>query len=330
MEKTEIKILKGNKQADECAKYLMAKASPSSYLFLQNYLSLNVHLRRVQASILLEKFKTVDKEKTRDGKELSQQTKNQIKGAIGLEIITKACMAIDDLSIFANYITQIKGIEHLVSKHTSDGTIENFLQQFKNKKEADFFGLFSFPCIEQIACFDENEKAFVKECYDIHFKTTKSFIEKLNLYRERHKIAYLKNKHALPIVISPNLQPYKGENYLLVAILESKANKLKKHFILINDKLVENSFILICRITDFLSDLLLSKIHELECVGFRSLALHLYGLNQPQAKEFEKLSGKYNAYYKPYRLNILPQINFEISTQKMDEFVALYQRIFGS
>lgn len=286
-ENVRIEKLDCNPDADRCAKYLEQKVSIPSYIFLVNYHKVNTNIRRIQAGSILEKYRNINSEKTRDGKPLSEVAKVQLKGILALEMITKTCMLLDDFIIFAKYLPQVKGIENLVSQKTNDSKIEQFLEKFSRQTEEELYELFSLPDIDGIVCFNNEEKLFIKQIYAKHFETIKQIISGLNNYRKKHKVAYLKSKHCLPVIILTEEIEYDKKKYSTIVIFEKGGfGALKKHFILTNDELVERNFALLCNLTVLLGELLLNKIHEAECGGFRALALSLYGINTEENERF--------------------------------------------
>jgi len=309
MEELQKEVMTDNPQALKNAKYLEVVSGEKSYSFLRNYQESNIHIRRIQASAILEKIRNLQNEKTRSGQQLDERSQRIMRAMLTLDLISKTCMLIDDLVIFAKEIKQPKKIEMKVSKRIHDGVIEKYLANFNKKTDDEIRDIFSLPGVDKEK-LTTKEKTNLKEIYNANFETIRKNFEQLNKYRDMYKIAYLKAKHGLPIITTTGES---GESDI-IAIFETTQNKegekMKIHAIVINKQIAESSFSLLCRVTELFNDILLGKIHELECGGFKTLGLGMYGLNKTQLEEFEKIKNKHESITKPHRINIKTSFKF--------------------
>lgn len=292
-------------------KNIIESISPYSIAFLKNYSAFNCHMRREQTKPILEKYDEID------SLSIDEKNKDIRKAFYALDIISKAGMASEDLAILCLSLQNgVKGLEKEISKKTNPNLIEKFYNDIESKNELWFDDILAKPKIEKEVVLSGEEKLFLTKTYEKNSKALKKVIQKTREFRKIYKYAFLKMRHGNPIY--PSVKPVKINEtklYLSVA-LTTKNKKVEYKKIIFNDKIVHNTFLLICQIQETMRAITMNHVLKYSFGSHKIFSNKLHNFSGNEIEKIKELDKKLLNKYKNIMGQLSVPIEFKIKNKK--------------
>jgi len=297
----------------EVGQFIKENIGEDNFAFLSGYLNFSSHSRLQCADIILDAYKKLDKGEIY--KQLDQEQKNNLKGALTIDLLSKVMMSIEDLGSLIKALPDLKTFfkEFLeVEPRQARLACKEILKQDNEY----FFDLLTYPNVDSLP-IDDDEKKLLRKTYERNVDVLKKTIAKIVEFIEKHAKAFLKSKHGYPIFIGIESNYLaEGIDMIIPVLYKTEPNSQSK-IVLSGVKVVEKYFKLISTTTHLIKELIFSKLRMIECAGFKQpLYIAHCKLSHKEKKQLEEINRKCCGGITRPKVNIMMKIEGKRSDLK--------------
>lgn len=256
----------------EVEEFIEKNIGKDNYCFLSGYLKYSSSSRLQCAEIVLNAYKRLVNNDI--GEDLDQEERNNLKGALTIDMLSKVMMAIED---FGAILIAIADLHNFSKKFLETKSVEarNIFKELIKKDNIFFQNLLTYSDIDSLP-IESQDKDFLKRTYERNIAVMKQLFMKIIEFTEKHKRAFLKSKHGYPILLGIEMADLGEGIDMIVPVLYKSEPNHRSTIVLSGLRVNELYFGLIKTISVFMKDIIYSKLLMLECAGYRQPLYRAY------------------------------------------------------
>jgi hypothetical protein len=306
--------------SQEVEKYIDNNIGKDNFCFLSGYLRYSSSARLQCAEIILDAYKRLQSKEI--GKGLDQDAKNNLKGALTIDMLSKVMMSIEDLGAVIIALSDLNNFTNIILD-TPPGKARNIYKELIKKDNTFYFNLFTYPNLDSLPV-QSQDKDLLKTIYDRNITIIKKLFTKIIEFVAKHKRAFLKSKHGYPILTGMENANLSEGIDMIVPVLYKNDPDPKSTIVLSGLKVNELYFRLIKTIIQLMKDLLLSKVEMINCAGNKLPLLNSYcQLSEDENRQIAKINTECSGQNKK------PEVNVNIVIQYNKSYLAEMLEFFN-
>jgi len=273
----------------EVEKFIEKNIGKDNFCFLSGYLKYSSSSRVQCAEIILDAYKRVEKNEI--GKDLDTESKNNLKGALTIDMLSKVMMSIEDLGAVIIALDDLNNFTKNFLE-TGSGKARNVFDALIKKDSVFYYNLLTYPDVESLP-IDSTDKELLERSYEKNIIVVKALFTKIIEFTKKHKRAFLKSKHGYPIFLGIEMADLANGINMVVPILYDSEPNHKSTIVLSGPIVMELYFKLITTISHLIKEIIYSKLQMIESAGSRQpLYRAYYQPSDIERKRIEEINKK--------------------------------------